>query len=178
MDKKEQIFMEITANRSAIMAVIVAMVRNFDQAEDIFQDTVLEIVRSAERFRLDGAFLPWARGIARNMVRRARNAQMRNPILLEEDQLEFLADLVCADDNQPEIWEKERSALQTCLTELSDKNHQLFLLRYGQNSKGSDLSEKSGVNASSVRTTLSRIRQFLRKCINNRLDIAGAPANG
>ncbi len=178
MDQKDKIFLLITKNRSALMAVIVAMTRDFDAAEDIFQDTVLEIIRHADRYQPDREFLPWARGIARNMVRRFYRLKAKNPALMSEEQMEAVADVICAEDDKPEAWEEVRTALQVCLQRLTERNRKIFLLRYGLNLKSSALAERAGAHQASLRTTLMRIRQFLRKCINSNLKVAGAAANG
>jgi RNA polymerase sigma-70 factor, ECF subfamily len=179
MDQKEQIFMEITRNRSAIMAPIVAMVRDFNDAEDIFQETVREIIHHADRYEPDRAFLAWARGIARNMVKRFYAARKRAPTLLDEESLESLADVVAQEDVALDIWENEAAFLQSCLENIGHRNRRLFILRYEKNLKGRVLAEESGMRETSLRTTLGRIRQSLRDCINRKSQAVGeALANG
>jgi RNA polymerase sigma-70 factor len=178
MDQKERIFMEITRHRSAIMAVIVAMVRDFNDAEDVFQETVLEIIRHADRYEPDREFIPWARGIARNMVKRSYAAKKRAPMLMDEDVMDSLADIVAQEDIAPATWEKEAAFLQACLEKLEHRNRRLFTLRYEKNLKGKILAEQSGMRETSLRTTLSRIREALRHCINQKSQAEGVLANG
>jgi len=143
-------YLGITENRSKIMAVIVSMVRDFDLAEDLFQQTVLEILRGAEKFDAARDFLPWASGVARNVVRRHWRAAARRPALASQEWLDKLAGLAVEEQDE-DVWQAERAALQVCLNKLPEKMQRLFLLRYGQNCKAEEL---------------ARLRLKMRHCIN------------
>jgi RNA polymerase sigma-70 factor, ECF subfamily len=147
--------------------VIIAMVRDFDVAEDLFQETVLEILRSKDRFQTERAFVPWACGISRNVVRRYWERENRKPLPITEEVLLRLSEI--AVDTDPDLWREERLALQQCLERLPARLHRLFLLRYGHNVKGQDLAEQAGIRVGSIRTTLARLRTQLRRCISMRI---------
>ncbi len=163
MDSADDIYLEITRHRSAIMATVVAMVRDFNDAEDVFQNAVLEIMRHGDRFDSTREFLPWARGIARNIARRHFAAKKAGPQIVAMDDIEFLADVV--DEGEDDAWEEERSRLRHCLGRLKDDNRRLLLLRYGNNLKGPALAKATGRNVKSLRTTLFRLKNFLMKCL-------------
>ncbi|MBN1672598.1 MAG: sigma-70 family RNA polymerase sigma factor [Kiritimatiellae bacterium] len=163
-NEEHEVFVRVLEHRAAIMAVIVAMTRDFDAAEDIFQETVLEIVRSRDRFDETADFASWSKGIARHMVMRHWDAVKRKPTPLEQDTLEYLAD-VAQDEPDEDVWERERKGLRKCLEQLSERNRALFLTRYGRNLKGPKLARELGIRVGSLRTTLIRIRRFLRQCI-------------
>jgi RNA polymerase sigma-70 factor len=164
MKETDEIYMEITRNRMAIMAVIVAMIPNFNDAEDVFQDTMLEIIRNKDRYDNSRPFLPWAKGIARNMARRyyAKRARIEEPLVSES--LDILGDII-AEESEDEYWAKAMERLHICMGRLSTRNRKLLLLRYGKNLKGNSLARKVGLSDKSIRTTLFRLREFLRKCI-------------
>ena len=163
MDAANDIYLEITRHRSAIMATVVAMVRDFNDAEDVFQNAVLEIMRHGDRFDPTREFLPWARGIARNIARRHFASKKTGPQLVAMDDIEFLADVV--DEDETDVWEEERRRLRGCLARLKDDNRTLLMLRYGNNLKGPALAKASGRNEKSLRTTLFRLKNFLQKCL-------------
>jgi RNA polymerase sigma-70 factor (ECF subfamily) len=72
-------------------------------------------------------------------------------------------------EGDAEDWDRERTAMRMCLRQLTDRHRELFLLRYGENIKGPSLAEKVGIKVKSLRTTLLRIRRFLRDCVDARL---------
>jgi RNA polymerase sigma-70 factor len=162
-------FLGITENRSKIMAVIIAMVRDFDLAEDLFQQTVLEILRGADRFDPAREFLPWACGVARNVVRRHWRASERRPTLATQEVLDALAETALEEQDE-DIWQAERAALYRCLDKLPERLRRLFLLRYGQNCKAEKLARLASFTPGSLRTTLARLRLKLRHCIATEIE--------
>lgn len=164
MNEIDEIYRKIIRNRTVIMAVIVAMIPNFNDAEDVFQDTIMEIIQNKDRYDSTRPFLPWAKGIARNMARRyyVRRTRVEEPVTPET--LDILADVV-VEDSEEEYWTKAMERLHICMGRLSSRNRKLLLLRYGKNLKGNSLAHEVGLSDKSIRTTLFRLREFLRKCI-------------
>ena len=163
-DKDFESVLSITENRSRILAVIIAMVRDFGVAEDLFQETVLEILRSKDRYMPGRSFFPWACGIAKNVVRRYWERENRRPVPMTQDILTKLAEI--ATETNADLWRQERVALQECLKKLPPRLNNLFVLRYGHNVKGQHLAEQAGIKQGSIRTTLARLRNKLRECID------------
>lgn len=144
--------------------MIVAMVHDFDLAEELFQETVVEILKSEERFDPSCKFLPWACGIAKNVVLRHWRLQKKAPSNGLGSMLAELADVAIEGDD--ETWHRDRVALRRCFQRLSPRMQRLLLLRYGHNIKGQKLSSEAGIRTGSIRTTLFRIRGQLRQCIH------------
>ncbi len=167
-EQKDKVYLAITQHRSRIMGVIVAMVRDFDAAEDVFQDTVVEILGSADRFDPSRDFLPWANGIARNVVRRYYKTASRGMSPVDVQNLEYLGSLM-EEDSEIDAWEDERKALRHCLEKVDSRNRKLLTLRYRKNMKGSRLANRVSLSEKSVRTILFRVRDALRRCIERRI---------
>ncbi|MCG8649135.1 MAG: sigma-70 family RNA polymerase sigma factor [Pirellulales bacterium] len=156
----------ITENRSRILAVIVAMVRDFDLAEELFQETVIQILKSEDQFDPGRSFVPWACGIARNVVREHWRGQQQAPSSGVCDMIAELA-MVSAEGDE-DVWRRERKALRSCFQRLPERMQRLLLLRYGHNVKGQELAESAAIRLGSIRTTLARLRKQLRQCIQTR----------
>ncbi|EMI54387.1 sigma-70 family RNA polymerase sigma factor [Rhodopirellula sallentina] len=169
-------FLTISENRSRILAVIVAMVRDFEVAEDLFQETVIEILKSEERFDPSRSFVPWACGIARNVVLQHWRRQSKAPSNGVSDMMAELA-LIAAEGND-DTWRRERTALRRCFQRLPDRMQRLLLLRYGHNVKGKQLADSAAVRQGSIRTTLARLRNQLRTCIDTNVSQRLQEANG
>ena len=165
IDKNNQFvsFLNITENRSRILAMIVAMVRDFELAEDLFQETVLEIMKSEDNFDATRSFSPWACGIAKNVVRRHWRNQKKQPASGFSEMITDLA--LISTEGSDELWHHERIALRRCLQKVPSRMRKLLLLRYGHNYKGRQLAELASYRQNSLRTTLGRLRSQLRQCI-------------
>lgn len=164
---EEERFRRATACRPALLAVILAMTQDFQESEDLVQETMLEVFKSVGSFDDSRDFLRWAKGVARKVVLRHWAARKRIPQTMEAEALQTLAESLAEEGEEPALWEDERRRLQECLERLSERSRRLFLLRYGQNLKGPALAEASGFNVNSLRTTLLRIRVFLRDCLRS-----------
>ncbi|EMI45681.1 sigma-70 family RNA polymerase sigma factor [Rhodopirellula sp. SWK7] len=158
-------FLTISENRSRILAVIVSMVRDFEVAEDLFQETVIEILKNEERFDPTRNFVPWACGIARNIVLQHWRRQAQAPSNGLSEMIGELA--LIAADGDDDTWRRERTALRRCFQRLPDRMQKLLLLRYGHNVKGKALADSAAFRQGSIRTTLSRLRAQLRVCIDS-----------
>ncbi|MBN1672850.1 MAG: sigma-70 family RNA polymerase sigma factor [Kiritimatiellae bacterium] len=155
---------QVLEHRDSIMAVIVAMSQDLAGSEDIFQETMLEIARGKERLDEVRDPVNWAKGVARNMVRRHWDAAKRTPTPVEQEALEYLAE-IAQEEPDEDVWDRKRRGLRTCVEQLSERNRELFLTRYGRNFKGPKLAKAIGMRVGSLRTTLIRVRRFLRECI-------------
>jgi RNA polymerase sigma-70 factor, ECF subfamily len=164
-------FKKALENRSAIMGLIVGLVRDPDVAEDLFQDVIVAIAESQRDFESEQEFLAWSWGVARNTVRRHWAATKRLPQAVDPTILEVTADVMMAEPDV-DIWHEEKGHLRHCLKKLSDRNRRLFQFRYADNLKGPALAEKAQMGAGSLRNTLLRIRRSLRACIEGRASLA------
>ncbi|TWU51582.1 sigma-70 family RNA polymerase sigma factor [Rubripirellula reticaptiva] len=162
-DRSIAAFLTISENRSRILAVLVSMVGDFEVAEDLFQETVIEILKSEERFDPARSFVPWACGIAKNVVLQHWRRQAKMPSNGLTDMLSELA--MVASQGDDDMWRRERIELRRCIQKLPDRMQNLLLLRYGHNIKGQALAESAAIRQGSIRTTLARLRAQLRVCI-------------
>jgi len=164
MDSNTQIYLKITENRSRIMATIVAMTRDFNVAEDLFQETVLEVIKHADRFDKTRQFSPWACGIARNVVRQFWRDHKLQPVAVEQDALASLAE-IASEPYEGELKHDDLQALEQCLGNLPVTMQKLIILRYGHNCKGTELAQRASIKQGAIRTTLLRLRNKLKTCI-------------
>lgn len=158
--------LNLTDNRSRIFAVIVAMVQDFDLAEELFQESIIEILKSESRYDPTRSFMPWACGIARNVVKQHWRRQKNAPTNGVCDLLSELATVV--EESDSESWKTERRALRSCFQRLPQRMQRLLMLRYGHNLKGKELADSASIRIGSLRTTLSRLRKQLQACIQLR----------
>src|SRR5688572_1363173 len=86
-------------HRACIFAIIYALVRDYQAAEDIFQDVSVAVCQSYGEFEPGTNFAAWAREIARRRLFAHRRAVGRFPKLLSD---EGLARLQIAFDNAEE----------------------------------------------------------------------------
>lgn len=153
-------------HRAEVLATLLALVGDLELAEDLLQDTLVEIIADPSAYDESRPFVPWARGIARNLVRRhwrdhATHCQ-HQPRLRERlaellEQADAEAEAVAEPDLLPR--------LRACLDRLGERSRRLLQLRYGEDLLGDALADRVGMPRTSVRTTLLRVRRALLRCL-------------
>lgn len=162
---------EFLEGRDALLGYIYALTRDFDVAEEIFQQVavvLLEEPASAEPIRDVHAY---AREVARRRVaeffRRETRRQTR------EQPSSRMVDLigVSFDENAAECEHlaEQQEALRWCLQKLPARARSAVDFRYDQRLELDVVAEKLGWTAESVKVLLSRARKMLSECVSARL---------
>ncbi|MFG0286876.1 MAG: sigma-70 family RNA polymerase sigma factor [Rhodopirellula sp. JB044] len=169
-DHPEHVARLLIKHRSSLLAFIVAVMRDFDAAEDVLQDVSVAIWESADSFEPGTNFGSWSRSIARRRIAAYWRIRSRNAQSLGEEQLEQLVDgfeqLQSA--NEPEVRKK---ALTECLANLNPFLSRLISLRYSRQLNLAQVAEAVGRQPETVRKTLYRGRAALRECIERKLAV-------
>ncbi len=151
-------------HRTEILSTLLALVGDLGLAEDLLQDTLVEIIGDPEAYDPARDFVPWARGIARNLAHRhwrESSTHRRHAPLVRER----LADLLEQAETEAPPGPERMARLHSCLDRLSERVRHLLLLRYGENVLGDDLADRAGMPRASIRTTLLRARRSLMHCL-------------
>lgn len=134
--------------------------------DEITHETFVSAFRLMDRFEPGTHLRAWLRAIASNLVRQELSRFRREQF----HKLEFVARreidqaLATADDLEPVVTE----ALQKCLQSLAPLMRNLLDLRYSEGNSSEEIGSRLGRSIAWVRTTLFRVREHLRQCIELR----------
>ena len=110
---RHNLFSELIArHHSALYAYIFAIVRNREDAGDLFQSVCLVLWRKFETFQPGSSFFSWARQTAKLVVRSFLRHKKKLPSCVGEELLDALAEIVF--EAQDEGAEAYLSALRRC----------------------------------------------------------------
>lgn len=151
-------------SQSRLFGYIHSLVRDANDADDIFQQTAMVLWRKFGEYDGQGRFLRWACGVARfeaaNFLRSRRRRR-----LYFSDELNLL--LIEAQEEVPcEEVELRRSALSRCVDGLRKRDQQLLMECYSDASRVPEVAERRGRSPRSVYNSLRRIRRALYECID------------
>jgi RNA polymerase sigma-70 factor (ECF subfamily) len=154
--------------RDVLFAYILTLVREWDMAEDVFQEVSVTILKKANEEEI-GNFKAWAREIARRTAldyRRRRGVPYKN---LSGDALEALESIFGARDEVPDEKQREMLAyLQDCLKDLPAKMLTLVNLRYQEDLTIEQVAERAELSPGAAQVALSRARAALAECIKRK----------
>ena len=137
--------------------------------DEITHETFVFAFHHIEGFKPGTAFRAWLRAIATNKIcaeieRHCREERNR---LTYAQQRELETALHVAKHGD----ERELDALQDCLAQVPENLRTLLTLRYHDGSSSAEIAQRLDRTLAWVRTSLCRVRQQLRQCIERKLNL-------
>lgn len=154
-----------------LMAYALALLGDYNEAQDVVQETMLVVVRKHDQFEPGTSVLAWCRAILRIEVQRLYRRKKQERSLNER----LLADAIDGaferfqKDSEAEIRYRQREILQACLDRLPGKSADILFQRIVGNSSYLQISELLGMSVEGVRKSLFRSRRRLKECVQLRL---------
>ena len=150
----------LSLNQIRINTYILSMVGNFNDADDIIQETTLTMWQKFSEFQSGTDFLSWGISIAYYKVKEFRKRK-KLPQLSDEviEQLHSQAPDKLKDTNL--YIEK----LEECLNKLNPNDYALVNQKYIAGNTVAEISKRFNVTIQSVYLRLSKIQGLLTRCI-------------
>lgn len=161
------LFSTLIQQRTRWMSYILAIVRNDDMVEDVFQEVCALAYERREQIHDLDHLSGWLRETARRQSLKALQQRARQVATLDIaviDQLEDDWKALSEFDGTP-----MQAALRHCLHQLAPTALELVRLRYAEGISGQNLANRTGRKLNTVYVTLSRIHRMLGQCIRQRL---------
>lgn len=155
MLEKQELDRKITEAAKSILSYCMARTADRYEAEDLAQEIVMEIYKSAVNIRNDDAFYGFMWAVAGNVYKRWCRQKARNRMCALDDTLS--AEAFPDDDNAFEI-----SRLRRELSLLAEKYRKAVILYYIENKSCSEVSKRLSVSESMVKYLLFKSRKSLR----------------
>jgi RNA polymerase sigma-70 factor, ECF subfamily len=160
---RQSLFSElISRHQSELYAYIFAIVRSWEDADDLFQSVSLVLWRKFDMFREGSNFFLWARQTAQFEVRKFLTGKHLRTYVGDE-----LLDALVETSLDTELCGVELglAALRRCKAKLSDRDQELLDLRYAEDLGSQEIAARLQRPQHSVCHSLQRIRRWLFDCI-------------
>jgi RNA polymerase sigma-70 factor (ECF subfamily) len=155
------------AAQSEVLRYILALVPDMDDAQEVLQETAVDLWKKFDRYDPGHPFVPWACRFAYFQVLKFREQQSRRRRFLSLEAIELLA---IERPEESALLEDRRRALAVCLKLLSESERLMVEQRYSRRMPVAQLVEVTGRNLSSLYKALERVRRRLFECVNRRLE--------
>ena len=168
MDRSELIE-SFTSQRYVLQGYILAIVRDYHIAEDVYQDVAVAVLENLDRFRPGGNFQGWVRGIARNKAKQALTQRHRVESV-PNDRLEELIDTAYEQQSEEKgnLLSRYHVYLADCLSRLTVAVQDMVRLHYIESESMNSVGLRVGKSSGAVQVSLSRARELLHSCIEKR----------
>jgi RNA polymerase sigma-70 factor (ECF subfamily) len=160
---RHNLFSELIARyRSELYAYILAIVRNWEDADDLFQSVCLVLWSKFALFQPGSSFFSWARQTAK-LEARYFLRRKQSPEHISEELLDALAETVL--NGQYEDTELYQTTLERCRRKLNATDEELIELCYVDDLGSREIANRVQRSQQSVCQSLKRVRRQLLKCI-------------
>lgn len=156
----------ITRHQSELYGYIYAVVRNWEDADDLYQSVCLVLWHKFESFRPGSSFFAWARQTAKNKVGDFLRRK-HSPTHVAEELLDVLVE--SANKFSDDGAETYLAALRHCREKLSTTDDELLQLRYIEELSTVQIADRLQRLQPNVSRSLNRIRRWLVECIQMEL---------
>jgi RNA polymerase sigma-70 factor (ECF subfamily) len=160
-------------HQTRLYAYIHSLVRDLNDADDLFQQTTLILWKKFAEFDAARSFFAWACGIARLEVANFLRGRGRQRLYFSDD-LNLL--LVEAQAEVPDDdLEDRREALARCVEKLRQRDRDLLEECHGGAADVHKAADRRGRSTQSIYNSLRRIRRALFECIGRTLERESRP---
>ena len=159
----------VTPFRSQLLGYLYAILRNAQDAEDVLQQTYMELWRKFDQYDETKNLFAWAREIARRQALAFLRTNRNNRMQFSNALLDLMSEEMLA---RPQEYDDESGrlrALRSCMGKLAQSDRQLIHRCYRGDSTQREVAEKIGRTPQSVGNSLRRIRLALLECIQRTL---------
>jgi len=152
-------------NQKKIFSYILSLVPQRFDAEDIMQQTVLEMWGKFDQYKPDTNFSAWGITFAKFLIFKHRDKQQKMRILSPET-----FDLILGQNNSISEQEQNRTqALQNCIEKLGSVETHILRLRYEEGCQINKIADKVGQTVNVIYKSLAKIHTNLQLCIRRTL---------
>jgi RNA polymerase sigma-70 factor, ECF subfamily len=149
-----------------VAAYIFSLVPDWNDAEDLVQETCVRLWEQFDEYRPDEDFGAWACTIARYQVMTYRKQARREKLQFRSELVDVLATQVDADHD---LAERRLRALVDCVRNFGGAAQNLLSLCYAKGKKIKDVALQIGRSVNGTYLMLSRVRRELYDCVENTL---------
>jgi RNA polymerase sigma-70 factor (ECF subfamily) len=152
----------LMAHQKRIYAFILATVPNHQDADDLFQETVLLMWSKFDDFQRGTSFVGWGITVAKYQILSVRKRHSVRSVRFSEMAMELLHS---ESDPFLEQMDSRIQALRTCLRKLSPRDYELICLRYQDEVTAKSIAQKRGHSVQSIYKRMARIHEALLRCV-------------
>ncbi|EDM28137.1 probable extracytoplasmic function alternative sigma factor [Lentisphaera araneosa HTCC2155] len=162
--KPEEIIANFSKEHRRLWAMAYSICHDYHLCDDILQEVSITLIKKADDFDSERAFLPWAIGITRIQALRASQKKKLDKLDLSEDSLDIIEKQIC-ENYQDEVLESRLQSLKSCLGKISGENYQILKMKYIKGESARQIAQSIGRSETATHSLLQRLRLSLQKCI-------------
>jgi RNA polymerase sigma-70 factor (ECF subfamily) len=154
------------AAQPRVFAYIFTLVGDWNDSEEILQETSLALWQSFDDFQPGTNFRAWACKIAFYQVLSYRKRKKRTPFPMGQGVMEAVAEET---DDLTDVLDEQLLALSRCVNKLQERDRSLLDHFYGMGVSATRIAAQFGRPVGTITKSLTRIRRTLFACVERTL---------
>jgi RNA polymerase sigma-70 factor (ECF subfamily) len=158
--------------RGKLYAYVYRIVMADDAAQDIVQESMLEMFKIFDRLESADKFWPWLRGIAFNKIRHHRKVEYRRRMVSTSNSSEEDWDVGTAKENMPDLAnlmnEELKQIVFRAVSQLKPQHRAVLTMRCYEEMGYGEIAELMGCSEINVRVLLYRAKNSLYRHLSKR----------
>jgi RNA polymerase sigma-70 factor (ECF subfamily) len=172
IEESRRLFVRLlTQHQRRVYGYILKLIVNWNDADEILQETNLRLWEEFDRFEPGTDFAAWAIRVAHYQILTWRKKRNRSRLVFDEAAIQTIhveeQSIMAAGDSREQ-------ALMVCLEQLTARNRDLIQRCYAGKHTIRRVAEELNRSAVSVYKSVQRIRLSLHRCIERRLALEEA----
>jgi RNA polymerase sigma-70 factor, ECF subfamily len=163
----------VRLHTNQVLAYINALLLNWNDSEDLFQETCLVLWQKFDEFQRGTNFLAWALRIADYKVMQFRTRRLRQRTFSDKLRDSLKANFATRSGGDAAA---SLIALSRCMDRLPQNDRHLAAECYGENVPVRQVADAIGRSPESVHRSLRRVRKWLLDCLHRELRQAESAA--
>lgn len=164
----------VREHASMLTAYIRSLMQDPGAVEDVWQETMLVAWRRLDEFDRKRPFGPWLRGIATRVAMANRRSAAKWVVLEDGGALEYLeGQFERLHKLQGDTFDEKLDALRDCVERLSPAERECIQMRFAEELKPAEMSQRMGLGLESVKKRLFRAKRQLSACLQTKFAAEG-----
>lgn len=151
-----------------LYGLCMSLCRNPFEAEDLYQETWLKVLKNFEKYNSDMEFEPWLTTICVNTYRNKLRRMLRSPVwnqFSSNEEKDLLLDSIPAPEK------KDYAVLHEAINKLPEKLRLTVILFYFRDMNITGTAAALGIPEGTVKSRLNKARKRLKEVLSDETDI-------
>ena len=168
---KQKLIEQFLEHRNELFSYIRAMVRNTHEAENLFQEIAVAVIKKGEEEEIHN-YKAWIKQVARNQLKTIiRNkSRKKNFSLPSEEMMELLENSYLANDKPSDYFQDQYDALLECLKKINTRVAEIIKRRFVEDESYRDIAKELDLSEEAARKASLRARVKLSECVKAQIN--------
>jgi RNA polymerase sigma-70 factor (ECF subfamily) len=167
--KNETILKDLLGVQQRAVSFAYAVLRDFHEAEDVYQEAATIVMRKADEFR-GGSFEAWFWTILRNVVGTRIRKSKRSIVLADPELLERVGNAFM---KERPAGRAEQEYLMECLERLTEKARQVLEWRFTEGASCAGIAQRLNRSIHATYSIIKRAKQAVQDCVQGHMTAEG-----